>query len=335
MIWALAAALALTIDLFRRAWGTRRRLDLRADLLDLLAGACRREAALPPLLEAAAQTARPRERRWFEALSARLREGASLPDALLVLPRAVMPRHAVAVLHAADGTSRFAAALEAAASDAVDALALRHRALLAGLYPLILVVGGVALHSLTVASSGGDGPFRYVPLRELDAGVALALVASAAAGILGSRLLSRLRLLPGRKRLASARLLRTSALLVDAGLPAGQALRRAAEVVGHAGVAADVRAAADAVDAGAPAEGLWDPFVLSGADRLRLATAGARLSRVLHDVADAALVRWRARVEALLAWMQPVAIVVVGAVVFVDVRFVVGVIEDARTVRLW
>jgi type II secretory pathway component PulF len=335
MTWALVAVLAIAADLFARAWRTRRRLDFRADFLDLLAGGCRRAAPLPRLLEAAAASHGRREAAWLRDVARRLGDGEPLVGALAALPRRVVPEASLAVLRAAEGTPRFAVALEGAAGDAAEALALRHRVLLGALYPLILVVGGVALHSVTAGASGDDGPLRFVPFRSLDVGVAVALLASAAGGIAASRVLVRLRWVPGTRRLAAARLLRAGALLVDAGLPVGEAMRRAAAAAPAGRARRDALAAAAAVDGGAHPEALWGPLVTSGADRLRLAAAGPRLAAVLRDVAEAALSRWRARVEGWLAWMHPVAILLVGAVVFVDVRFVIGVIENARVVRLW
>ncbi len=335
MVWVLITMLCLAVAGYARAWRARTRLEIRAELFDRMASACRREVPLLPFLIALAQGRPEKEQRVILTLAEAMGDGGTLADALATLPRGLIPTHAMGAVRAAEGTSRLPAVLGAIADDAADALSLRHRAFLAGLYPLLLMVLVLGMHLLIV---------RYFEFRVGGGNVGLTFPSASspealgAAGLVGAVLLATLvgvglRLLgrsPGALRIATARVLRVAGLLVDAGLPVATALDRAAGAAGSRRMERKVRRATARVASGESVEVLFDAFRLPAVDRLRLQSAGRRIGEVLQDVASSCVIRWRAYQEAWLRRLGPITILAVGVLVFIDYRIVMGTLERLR-----
>ena len=340
LLVAVLTVAFVVVAAFAAATRHRTRLELRADLLDLIAGACRRALPLPPLLHAFAEEAHGRRRGMIETLAERLDAGAPLDEALGALPRRLVPAHVVAAVEAASSTSRLPAVLEAVAADAGESLALRHRFVVAALYPLLLAFLLFGLHTGAVAVFAANLVGYMQPrLSRLLIGAGIGTLVAAGAIFLLLPLLRRLGALPGARRLGSARVLATSALLVEAGLPLDDALRRAAPAGGHGRLARDLWRAVEGLDEGLPPDRVWSSLGLPAVARLRLEAASpANLGRVMGSVAARTFDVWRAHSERLLQWMTPLAVILVGAIVLLDFQVVMDVLADARDsvrVRLW
>jgi len=340
LLVAVLTVALVVVATFAAATRHRARLELRAELLDLIAGACRRGLVLPPLLVSFAEETPRRRRKMVQDLARRLDEGAPLGEALRALPRRLVPRHVVAAVEAAESTPRLPAVLETVAADAGESLALRHRFVVAALYPLLLAFLLFGLHTGAVAAFAANLDGTIQPrLSRLLIGAGLGTLLAAATIFLLLPLLRRLGALPGARRLGSARVLATSALLVEAGLPMDDALLRAAPAGGHPRLARQVQAAARGLADGDPTGPVWAALGLSAVSRLRLEAASPQhLGRVMAGVASRSFDAWRDHSERMLRWMTPLAVIVVGGIVLLDFQVVMDVLADTRAniqVRLW
>lgn len=335
MALVLVTIMVLTVAGFTLALRSRARLEFRAEFFDRLAHACRRAVPLLPFLAALAQGRREREQQMIESLSARIAEGDSLADALATLPRSMAPPHVIGAVRAAEGTSRLPAVLASVADDAGDALSLRHRAFLIGLYPLFLIVLVLSTHLLMVRYfehriGGGNVGLVFPSADSPEAWIALGLVSAVLLAVLVGVGLRLLGLSPGARRIATARVLRTSGLLVEAGLPVTTAFERAAGAAGSRRFERVVKQAAARVEAGEDVDGFFDVLRLPAVDRLRLQSAGRRIGDVMQDVSASCVIRWRAWQEGWMRRMGPITILAVGLLVFIDFRIVMGTLERLR-----
>ncbi|MEM8883185.1 MAG: type II secretion system F family protein [Planctomycetota bacterium] len=131
-----------------RAFRTRNALEFRARLCEVLAFGVRQQRPLLPVVEAAAKEFVGLRRRALDRVQASLASGASLPDALRAAGRRFFPDDVVASVRSADGTAALGGALRAAGIDGERRLDVRHRALLALIYPFLLIGFYVALYSV-------------------------------------------------------------------------------------------------------------------------------------------------------------------------------------------
>jgi type II secretory pathway component PulF len=303
-------------------------LELRTRLLELLALATERGIPVAPLVARAAAERRGRTRLRLQRVHARLSEGGTLAAACAAGGWALFPPHVLAAVRAAEGTAALPGALDAAARDAVAALHLRHRWLLAAAYPLLLALLFAAIFGALGEMGAASRPASAV----------LWVAAGAVALVLATCLaLRRLCVFEGARLLAGERLLRALAPHVAARLPLPEALRRAAPACGNAAMAAGARDAAREIEAGAdPSRTLPGiPLPAFARSRLALARDPERAAELHRALADECARRYRDRAERLLRWAVPAALLVLGAAATLQFAALMGFLDHVRRSVLW
>jgi general secretion pathway protein F len=220
----------------------------------------------------------PAVRAALHGVRARVRAGAVLADALAEHPR-VFPEVAAGVVRAGERGGTLASALTGLADQLEREAALRARVLSALLYPAIMLAAGTAAvavlllavlprlvslladagaavpRSTTLLLAAGDWAARWWPA--CVGAVAVAAVGYSAyrrtrsGRLVVDRLWLGVPLVGGVRRLhAAVRFGRALSALLESGLPVLPALSVAADAVGDAAVAAEVRSAREQVRAG-------------------------------------------------------------------------------------
>jgi general secretion pathway protein F len=271
-----------------------------------------------PLLESLTTLQETDSRRGatLDAVTAALREGQSLSQALAAQPQDFDPMF-VAVVAAAEGSGQLERALQDHAAFLAWSSALRQRLVAAAIYPALLLVAGGAvvafllLYVLPRFAGIFDGLAGEIPAASrwliafgvwasahpllplaalaLLAGAAVLLARSTAARHVGLMLLWRL---PGVHRrwrvLALARLYRSLAVLIGAGVPMPTALRLAGKVLTEP-LRPALAAAREAVESGRRisdalhAQGLATPVALR---MLRVGEGSGEVAAMLERAAS-------------------------------------------------
>ena len=331
-VGAGACAIALMLALGRVFW-TRRVWELRARLLELLARASDRGLALPALFAHAAAEQKGRMKQRLARVGERLSSGDALSVACAAGGRELFPRHVLGAMRATEGTSALPQTLAAAAHDTEGVLAMRHRIVLAAVYPALL---GVFLYC--IASFGGRffevGAVLGVGVQDTSfIGTVLTALLVAFGGWF---VLDRIGLWPTSRLLAGERFLRALGPLVGAGRPLPEAFRLAADAAAGSRLARRARKAADRLDGGTAYEAVCPRLGLPTLVAGRLAAAGNRepvaYARRVEELAEECARRHRARNERVLAWIHPTALVVFGALAAVQYHAVMAFLESVRGV---
>lgn len=307
-------AALLVADAFR----ARARREWRARLCELLARAVRWGAPLAPLLARVETALRGRARRRTARLRAELEAGGSLADAFARSGWRAFPRTHIAEVRAAQGTSGVATVLDAQARRAAYGLDLGHRVVRAAFYPALLAL----LVWLLLGAAGRQVAevreiFDMPPSRVQAAGrqVFGGTLAAAAAFLLVWAVAARRGRTPGARLHRAATLLRPLGVLLGAGVPLPEALRRCG----------CLRAAA-AVEQGRT----WpDAVAYLGLP----AGVAARVAARAPDAHLAALAeecerRRNRRMARAGTWLLPATIVVLGAVVLAHYASLAGMFRD-------
>ncbi|NEZ04802.1 type II secretion system inner membrane protein GspF [Wenzhouxiangella sp. XN201] len=322
--------------------GRERALLLR-QMSTLLAAGLPLEEVLSVLVEQADQS---RSRRQLGAIRARVMEGQSLSAAMAEHPRLFPPLYSASVA-AGERAGQLDIVLERLAGFAEQREEMRRSFSLALVYPVVLTVIAIAVVTGLIGfvvprvvgvfeQASRELPWLTRSLLALSDGIAnwgwlmiVILGASVMAAILALRQ-PHLRLrfdewllrLPVLGRLARSRetatLMRTLAILVGSAVPLVDALRVAGEVVVNRRIRADVEAASAQLR-----EGISLTRALGQYDWLppmarRLLSGGERSGELAPMLEQAARLQERdlqAASQLLLAVLQPLLILLVGAVV--------------------
>ncbi|HEX2092406.1 MAG TPA: type II secretion system F family protein [Longimicrobiaceae bacterium] len=330
----------------RRALFVSRRTDV-TDFITTFAALLQAGLPLDRSLEVGVRgTARPDVAAAVAAARQRVREGGRLADGLAE-PPGLFPPVAIGLIRAAERGGHLDAAVGRLAGYLERERALRARVTSAMIYPLLmLTVGGGAMVVLLLfvlprfvallQDSGGRLPRSTAVLigasQVLTRGLpflvagAVALVAAVAALRSSERgrermdsLLLRVPLLGAlRARHATARLASTLSTLLAGGVPLLAALEIACGTTGDAAIAADVRAARDAVRrggsfSGALGRGRAFPYAF-----VRLAEVGEETGQLDTLIERAGILletELERRLERSVALVEPALIVVFGCVI--------------------
>ena len=313
------AAIILVFTLGMRA---RRRAERRATLADSLALAARRGIPLDVPLDRAAAFARPRRATALRAVVHDLRSGRRLAGSLRTHLKREFPEAVAASIDAGEQASRLPEALESVASEASRTLAQGHRVALAAFYPALLFVGVAMLNLLmfegrlrSILECGGDGAAMPNTIAPVVA-VRYALVALAAAFV-GAILLRRvMRPVSGA---ASARFLRTTALLLEAGRSLHTAISSAATTAGARRLERAAFRAASRIEDGCPIADAWRSLPIERSAIERLASASKPgLPSLLEEVATGCEAREARRADRFIRWSVPIATAAAGLLVAID-----------------
>lgn len=322
--------------------GRERALLLR-QMSTLLAAGLPLEEVLSVLVEQADQ---PSARRQLGAIRARVMEGQSLSAAMAEHPR-LFPALYSASVAAGERAGQLDGVLERLAGFAEQREEMRRSFSLALVYPVVLTVIAIAVvwgligfvvprvvgvfeqasqelplltRSLLVLSEGiaGWGWLIVALLVGLGAGATVALRRPGVRIRFDARVLR----LPVLGRLARARetatLTRTLAILVASAVPLVDALRVAGQVVTNRRIRADVEAAGDLVREGVSLTRALGQFDWLPPMARRLVSGGERSGELASMLEQAARLQERelqASSQLLLAVLQPLLILLVGAVV--------------------
>jgi type II secretory pathway component PulF len=317
-----------------RVFRARRRIETRSRLLELLSRATRRGLSLVPLLERASREERGHRGGLVRDLAARIDAGESLGEAMRHAGRRLAPFHVSAAISAAEGSARLPETLGSLAESDHLELGRRHRLGLIFLYPALIL--------LVLASNRGLGVLQEVsaalevPGPSMDARMwCLAISVAIAAGILLTVILRWVGCMPGGRLLASGRLLRGLSTLLAAGVPLGDAMRRAGGASGSALMSWRARRAAAALDAGGSASEMWRRTGLSRVATTRLAAEdGRHLAATLVETARICDRRHEDRAERSLHLIYPTVLLVAGALVAVEFAGIFRLLGHAQR-SLW
>ncbi len=326
----------LTLAIFMRSALARRRLEFRARILELMAVACRGQVPISPLLAAAMREHTGARLQAVTTMHRTLLGGGSLADALAAAGEPWFATHIVEVARVAATTGRMGDALAALAVEDERTLEGRHRVQLALLYPVLLALMTVGLTGFTGYALSTEAWYDIQsPGIWAFTGIGLAVVAVVVWLIGGT--MRRLDLRLGGRSVASARLLRLASILTDAGLPAPEALRRAAPCCRHHAVANAGRRVAARIEEGELSIEAWLPLRLPRAIALRLgAVRPTRLHATMAELAARLLHHHQRARERTLRWLQPVSIAVVAGLVLLRYMAVMRVVDASRqAVELW
>lgn len=314
------AALVGVVTLGLRA---RARAERRAEWAEMLALAARRGVALARPVEHAADAAPSRRAARLRRVANDLHEGVPLSFSLRTRLPKEFPSAVCEAIHAGERASRLPEALDAIAAESSRDVARRHRVALATFYPVLLFVG-VALLNLLVLDGrlcwitrgvvGGADPVERDawPVTVVRYGLYVVGAVAACWALMSRR--SRRMAGPG-----SARVLETTALLLDAGRSLDVALEEASSSAGSTRLARAMRAAARSVEGGEPVASVWQRLPIARAARERLAAAAdAGLLPTLRSVARALVERDERAGERLIRWSAPVATMAAGLLVAID-----------------
>lgn len=322
--------------------GRERALLLR-QMSTLLAAGLPLEEVLSVLVEQADQ---PRSRRQLGAIRARVMEGQSLSAAMAEHPRLFPPLYSASVA-AGERAGQLDGVLERLAGFAEQREEMRRSFSLALVYPVVLTVIAIAvvwgLIGFVVPRVVGvfEQASQELPLltrsllllSEAIAGwgwLALVLLAGLAAAATMAlrrpgvriRFDTRVLRLPVLGRLARSRetatLTRTLAILVSSAVPLVDAMRVAGQVVGNRRIRADVETAGELVREGVSLTRALGQFDWLPPMARRLVSGGERSGELAPMLEQAARLQERelqASSQLLLAVLQPLLILLVGAVV--------------------
>lgn len=313
------AAIALVFTLGMRA---RRRAERRATLADSLALAVRRGIPLDVPLDRAAAFACPKRATALRGVVHDLRSGRRLAGSLRTHLKREFPEAVAQSIDAGEQASRLAEALESTAAEASRTLADGHRMALATFYPALLFVGVAMLNLLLFEGrlrsiiECGEGVTTGAPSIWPVVAVRYALVALAAAFV-GVMLLRRV-LSPVRGA-ASARFLRTTALLLEAGRPIHTAISSAATTAGARRLEGAAFRAAKRIEGGYAVSDSWRSLPIGRAAIERLASASKPgLPSLLEEVASGCEARDSRRADRWIRWSVPIATAAAGLLVAID-----------------
>lgn len=330
----VAVGLLFLIGLYLAALELRKLRELRARLAELLARAVEKALPLPRLVERIARENRGRRRRALADLARRLERGDPLSDALRATKPALATEEGAAAIRAVEGGDGLAAVLRTVAAEEGRLLARGHRLLVALLYPALAFLFFFGLDMVVRLGRRGLPSFRLG-----SPGLAAVLLAVG--------LLVLLRLSPWRRprhalrprpRLpATARVLRSVAVLLETGTPLPDALRAAAPASGRWLRTVRLAAAARRLEAGDDAAAALAKSGLPGFAVRRLAAApAAAFPLAARQVAEECDRRHAARGERFLAVVGPVALAAVAFLVFLDFRGLMAWIASVeRQVMPW
>lgn len=330
----LGVFFAATAVLYVHAFRARDRREFGARVLGLAACATRRGLPLPPLLLKASREVPRRQGRALHEMAERLNEGEPLSLAIAKASGPVLARAAADAIAATEGGPGLPGVLRHLAREATAGVGLRYRVGLALVYPLLVGWLLLFLHGVTLSRWSGFRMWSFLAFHWPD------LVAFGLPTLVGlyvlfrtpvGRLLRPSAWLPVPRVLGASRVLRLTAVLLREGTPLAAALRAAAPTAGGFRRTERIHDAADELDAGGATDEAWARAGLPAfaVHRLRVA-GGDRLADVLDELSDECVARHARRGEALLRWIHPVAILLVGGLVFVEFRFVFGILESAR-----
>ncbi len=359
LLGALIAALFVPIYLMRR------KLDLRGQLLTLMATGTRRAVPLGPLLQRASEEHPAGTRRLLAALAADINAGASLSRALAEQARPLFPLRIIAAIRASEGTAELPTTLTSLSVDTTQALAARHRLSMTMFYPICLGAFLIGLQTFYLEFAGfghetlaGDGTVMSsasVWIARLTTALMLGVMAVVGIGItyqlLGGRaeplrrladaVTRRAAFLDTIARLAGGeRLLRSTGALVGAGLPLPEALRRSAPATGSTRLSGAAVAAAQAIEEGVEPQAAWARTALPEFAAVRAALASdapaPTLARSLAGLADECAIRLQRHVDRWMRWVHPIAVVLFGVLLAVQFAGVFGLIHRFHAeANLW
>lgn len=322
--------------------GRERALLLR-QMSTLLAAGLPLEEVLSVLVEQADQS---RSRRQLGAIRARVMEGQSLSAAMAEHPRLFPPLYAASVA-AGERAGQLEVVLDRLAGFAEQREEMRRSFSLALVYPVVLTLIAIAVVSGLIGfvvprvvgvfeQASRELPWLTRSLLALSDGIVawgwlavLILVGLVIAAIVALRQ-PHLRLhfdewllrLPVLGRLARSRetatLMRTLAILVGSAVPLVDALKVASEVVGNRRIRADVELASSQLREGVSLTRALGQYDWLPPMARRLLSGGERSGELAPMLEQAARLQERelqAASQLLLAVLQPMLILIVGAVV--------------------
>ncbi len=359
----LLALLPLTLGLLIAAvivhgFLVRARLELRSQILELLALATKRSSPLPPLFVEAAHETHGRRSRLLSRIGERLASGMPLADALAAVSTKLFPEHIIATIRVADGSAELPGLLFALATDVGRGELAWRRFALTATYPVLLAlllwgvqsaVQPVRVATDIVMTKANDGDARwatsslmFVTMILVTTVFALFVAAWVARVAVGgrSRLARAAQDLAGRLPLArllgAERALRAMSAAIAARTPLSEALLRAAPASGHPAIGDDLSAAASFLGEGAPIEEVWQRTRLPAFAVVRASAASgrnaSRLASTLHDLADDCAERFQQMLRRTEAWVLPIALLSFGAVLTWHFHAIMTLLSQMREV---
>ncbi len=349
--------------------GRRERRVTATDLAVMTRQLATLVGAAVPLVESlgalAQQVEHPQVKKALTRVRERVNEGASLADALADHPRLFSPLY-VSMVRSGEASGALDVVLRRLADFTEAQARLRGRVLAAAIYPVLMIVlgTGILVYLLTAVvpqitqifeEQGAALPWPTVALLTVSGLLGRfwwLLALAVAAGLLAldryrrtpqgrealDRLWLRLPLFGNLVRMtAVSRFTRTLATLLSAGVPMLPALGIVAAVVNNRVLAGAVETARTRVAEG---ESLAEPLRRSGlfppivTHMIAVGERSGELELMLQKVAEAYDNEVETKVAALTAILQPVMIIVMGAVVlFIVVAILLPIVDMNALVR--